>query len=244
MAEKGEGQVGGLEASTEVRKKLAQESKSWRCDACGKTNQQVMNEWWAACRTRGVNIEEETALEALPEGVNLIPRNRSKEVEKVGKTEDGTEDVPIAAQEMQRKEDAIPVQDGIDSSDALLETPTSNHSRTISHPSVHMSAAPQGLPPPPIQARTEARLQDQSASSTGRSVSQAQLPQSRSQQQPQRQPITQVAAPLPAESGLHTPTIDKAIGILLLALLFMIFRKYFYTPDATDNDIDGWFETG
>lgn len=78
MAEKGTaGQVGGLEASVEVRKRLARESRGWRCEACRKSNEVIMREWWAVCRQSGVNVQEEEGvqLETLPEGMNLETRN-------------------------------------------------------------------------------------------------------------------------------------------------------------------------
>jgi len=82
MAEKGSaGQVGGLEASADVRKRLARESKGWKCEACGKTNEDVMKEWWEVCREAGVSVQEEEGveLETLPEGMNLEARVREQE---------------------------------------------------------------------------------------------------------------------------------------------------------------------
>lgn len=84
MAEKGSaGQVGGLEASADVRKRLARESKGWKCEACGKTNEDVMKEWWEVCREAGVSVQEEEGveLETLPEGMNLEARVREQEAQ-------------------------------------------------------------------------------------------------------------------------------------------------------------------
>ncbi|KIW40161.1 uncharacterized protein PV06_07386 [Exophiala oligosperma] len=78
MAEKGTaGQVGGLEASVDVRKRLARESRGWRCEACRKSNEAIMREWWEVCRQSGVNVQEEEGvrLESLPEGMNLETRS-------------------------------------------------------------------------------------------------------------------------------------------------------------------------
>ena len=73
MAEKGTaGQLGGLESSTEVRQRLARESRDWRCEACsGQTNEEIMIVWWEACRQKGIKVEEEMSVEELPEGLTM-----------------------------------------------------------------------------------------------------------------------------------------------------------------------------
>jgi ubiquitin-conjugating enzyme E2 J1 len=73
MGEEGTaGQVGGLEASKEVRERMARSSKEWKCDGCGgKTNEEIMQEWWAICREKGIDVKEEAGLEELPEGLKL-----------------------------------------------------------------------------------------------------------------------------------------------------------------------------
>ncbi|KIW21028.1 hypothetical protein PV08_01607 [Exophiala spinifera] len=85
MAEKGTaGQVGGLEASVDVRKRLARESRAWKCEACRKSNEAIMGEWWEVCRQNGVNVQEEEGvqLETLPEGITLEPRSPGPQDEK------------------------------------------------------------------------------------------------------------------------------------------------------------------
>ncbi|KAI1801667.1 UBC-like protein [Daldinia bambusicola] len=44
------GQLGGLDTSDAVRRKLAAESGAWRCAACGKTNAEIMAECERRCR--------------------------------------------------------------------------------------------------------------------------------------------------------------------------------------------------
>ncbi|KAI5302690.1 hypothetical protein KEM56_000449 [Ascosphaera pollenicola] len=48
------GQVGGIDASDEVRKNWANKSRSWKCDACGKTNQEIMDDWRRELHDNGV----------------------------------------------------------------------------------------------------------------------------------------------------------------------------------------------
>lgn len=79
MAEPGtSGQIGGLEASKEVRMRLAKESRTWKCEACKRSNEEIMREWWGICREAGLNVEEEgISLEALPEGMKVEARDPS-----------------------------------------------------------------------------------------------------------------------------------------------------------------------
>ena len=95
MAEPGTaGQVGGLEAPEAVRKRLAGESRRWRCGAegCGggRTNEEMMREWWEVCRGKGVKVDEEgeaVGLEVLPEGMNVEAREVGKGKEKEKETQ-------------------------------------------------------------------------------------------------------------------------------------------------------------
>ncbi|RMZ85527.1 hypothetical protein DV737_g681, partial [Chaetothyriales sp. CBS 132003] len=71
MAEQGTtGQVGGLEAPADVRKRMAGESRAWRCEVCGhRSNEEIMTEWWQSCRQRGVDV----GVEWLPDGISDGP---------------------------------------------------------------------------------------------------------------------------------------------------------------------------
>jgi ubiquitin-conjugating enzyme E2 J1 len=86
MAEPGTaGQVGGMEAPADVRKRLARESRDWRCGmGCGgRSNLDLMRDWWGLCREKGVKVNEEgsgegTEMEVLPEGVKLEARGKDE----------------------------------------------------------------------------------------------------------------------------------------------------------------------
>lgn len=60
------GQLGGLEASEEVRRRLAGESAAWRCGGCcgGKTNGEIMAEWADKVREMGGDKKEGAAAAA------------------------------------------------------------------------------------------------------------------------------------------------------------------------------------
>lgn len=85
MTEEGKGQVGGLEASETVRKQLAERSRGWICNGgCsetgGRSNEEVMKEWWECCRAKGVQVGEDGEVvegtaggqqDAIPEELKL-----------------------------------------------------------------------------------------------------------------------------------------------------------------------------
>ena len=44
MAGEAKGQIGGLDMKEEARKKLAKESRAWKCTGCGRSNQELIEE--------------------------------------------------------------------------------------------------------------------------------------------------------------------------------------------------------
>ncbi|TKA29228.1 hypothetical protein B0A50_03738 [Salinomyces thailandicus] len=65
------GQLGGMDASEEVRKRLAGASRSWRCAACGRGNEEVMKEVDQAVRELGEGAGNE---DEVPEELRLAYR--------------------------------------------------------------------------------------------------------------------------------------------------------------------------
>jgi ubiquitin-conjugating enzyme E2 J1 len=64
------GQLGGMDSSEEVRKRLASQSKNWKCSACGKSNETIMQE-------QGEHVKEkggESTVEKVPEELRLAYR--------------------------------------------------------------------------------------------------------------------------------------------------------------------------
>jgi ubiquitin-conjugating enzyme E2 J1 len=96
MGEEGTaGQVGGMEASKDVRQRMARSSKEWKCEGCGgKTNEEIMQEWWAICREKGIDVKEEAGLEELPEGLKLAFKD---EIGKDGRKSAAEETLPSPA---------------------------------------------------------------------------------------------------------------------------------------------------
>lgn len=67
------GQLGGMDASEEVRKRFAGSSKAGRCAACGKTNEEIMREQDEAVKASG--SEGEKGQETVPEELRLAYRD-------------------------------------------------------------------------------------------------------------------------------------------------------------------------
>ncbi|CRG83651.1 hypothetical protein PISL3812_01006 [Talaromyces islandicus] len=73
------GQLGGLDATDEVRKMWAERSRSWTCDCMeGKTNEQLLSEWRDACLEKGVSVDEE-GRETVPEELKMSYKKQSEE---------------------------------------------------------------------------------------------------------------------------------------------------------------------
>ena len=51
------GQIGGLDTSDAVRTRLAASSRSWRCSACARTNEEIIAECEERCRDAGESSE-------------------------------------------------------------------------------------------------------------------------------------------------------------------------------------------
>lgn len=62
------GQVGGLECSADARRKMAEESREWKCAVCGKSNEEILKESAAEAG------EGERKEEIVPEELRLAYR--------------------------------------------------------------------------------------------------------------------------------------------------------------------------
>lgn len=85
------GQLGGMDASEEVRKRLAGQSKAFKCGACGKSNEEIMQERDAAVQEHG----GEGKKEVVPEELRLayredLTKEDGKSKESLGESANGT----------------------------------------------------------------------------------------------------------------------------------------------------------
>ncbi|KAL9534381.1 Ubiquitin-conjugating enzyme E2 [Sphaerulina musiva] len=72
MDTEAKGQVGGMEASAEVRKRLARQSPKAKCATCGKTNEEIMAEQDEAVKEAGGDAAQKT--DVVPEELRLAYR--------------------------------------------------------------------------------------------------------------------------------------------------------------------------
>ena len=261
MAEQGTaGQVGGLEANDTVRRKLAEESRGWRCEGClgGRSNEEVMEGWWEVCRGRGVKVgsggeEGGLELEKLPEGLELEVREKGP----VGgeKREGGANGNREGPEADPKPTPAFP-STGMQPLPApslrrsIADSTTTTVSQHVDTSHLRQRQPPDPIPPPNSSTAPLPAVPQSSSS-------QQQQPQSQSlSQQPQpasSSPSEQVPRPLFTESQrqLHTVeviapvdrytsstgTIDRAIGAIVLALCLMILKKIFY-PSQSSSALD------
>lgn len=89
MDSEAKGQLGGVDTSREVRVRLAKESRTWRCQGCAKTNQDIVKE-----REELVGQEEKLE-EEIPEELKLGYKDELVKQEDESSTNQAT-NVPIA----------------------------------------------------------------------------------------------------------------------------------------------------
>ncbi|KAG9781331.1 hypothetical protein KCU88_g3479, partial [Aureobasidium melanogenum] len=272
IAEQGSaGQVGGLEASEEVRRRLAKESRTWKCDMCQKTNETIVREWWEICRDAGVSVhEEDLGLESLPEGMALEARSPTATA------------ATATTKEVNSGTKSVPSQDTVlsEQSSSLQPMVTAHESSApgISHPS--------GLPPPPTSdshscSSSALRPPDQTSASVP--LIPTPSPSAEAVQAAAEAVLTpsDLALPAPSNSSrpphhhsmmssIHAPpiaaanaavvsrtaqplqrrpqrehqtvTIDRAIAGVFLALCFMVLKKIFYPAGSGGyGDIDDFY---
>ncbi|GAB1742353.1 hypothetical protein NU219Hw_g7903t1 [Hortaea werneckii] len=81
------GQLGGMDASEEVRKRLASQSRAWKCPTCGKTNEEVMKEQGEAVEEQGDGAKN---VDEVPEELRLAYREDLSKTN--GKAEENKKD--------------------------------------------------------------------------------------------------------------------------------------------------------
>ena len=270
------GQVGGMEAKAEVRERLARESKSWRCQGCGcRPNSEIMREWWEICKERGVKVEEEMSLEDLPEGLHLEAREPGSKSEGKQNGTETRQEPPQAVDSTMPHQNKIntevlnlPDEPLPSVKPAALAGPFAERSSSInrtqaekSAPPEPMSNAAQGVPQAtsntpsePHDPRTQVSREHASHHSNHHERTHRNPPANLSQ--------TTTPAPTPTTTthvasqnavannnnaeALATGTLDKAIGALFLALLFMVLKKIFYPSGGSGpgGSMDGLYMSG
>lgn len=77
------GQVGGIDAKDEVRREWARKSKGWRCETCsgGRTNEEILKDWWEVCRAAGVEVDENNSTGAGGNSNHIVSSDPRSEAE-------------------------------------------------------------------------------------------------------------------------------------------------------------------
>lgn len=131
------GQLGGMEASEEVRKRMAGQSTSWKCPACTKTNEEVMKEQEAAVKESGDDAKKE---DVVPEELRLAYRDD------LSKANDKTKEQPNADTRA-KAPDAAPAQS---------QPPQS----AVAAQATNLTLQPAALAPPQGQAQRQQQRQE------------------------------------------------------------------------------------
>ncbi|KAJ9604222.1 hypothetical protein H2200_011056 [Cladophialophora chaetospira] len=248
MAEKGSaGQVGGLEAPAEIRKGLAKESRIWKCEACGKTNETVMRDWWEVCRSAGIDMkgEEDVSLESLPEGMTLEARDpNAQKTVKSEKQPEVQPNAPLPSVQEQTATSSSTTATSVISPAPLDPPPVARPSTTRNLPSSSLrppTQAPIQLVPTPsaeaAQASAEAMLTPADLAQppgTSSSATHARPLLSGLHNVPlaaANAAMAQNAQPLTLQRDREreqTITIDRAIAGVFLALCLMVLKKIFF----------------
>lgn len=129
------GQLGGMDSSAEVRKRMAGQSPAWKCSTCGQTNEALMQEQEAAVKSNGGEGQKEE----VPEELRLAYR---EDLAKDSNKPEGAE----TSSEMNSSSPAVETKQ-IDSAQSNEKT-TSTSSTTI-----------QPNPPPPTSQAAAAQQQ-------------------------------------------------------------------------------------
>jgi hypothetical protein len=267
MAEKGSaGQVGGMEAKTEVRERLARESKGWRCDGCGgRTNSDIMREWWEICKERGVKVEEEMSLEKLPEGMSLETREPRPKAEgdqfQTGpqpptsrtllSTSPGDEAVPATLLNPPNQQLLTPDPAALAGSSTQPSPLTDCVQEPSKPPDSNTTAAPGAFP----QSSRTSSVSNPSGALLARNPT---SDQSNRANRPRRNSttnsptitasapalLTQDITPNNTAEDPSTVTIDRAIGALFVALMVMILKKIFYPAGGNGGGMEGLYMSG
>ncbi|KAL4812739.1 ubiquitin-conjugating enzyme/RWD-like protein [Aspergillus spinulosporus] len=214
------GQVGGLQGvSDEVRRQWAGTSRGWRCDVCAKSNEELLREWRGYCVERGVDVEKEEEVEGVPEGlrigVGIKGKNdgdNSKVVDSAGATklESETENLKSDSTSMDRStmgtcEKSMSMSTSTSTSPSAPAIACSSLSAIPSSTTIIPASSPQDMP------------------------AQAPMPASTSQavtQRPRPTPTRPAAGQAARVASQDSPWLDRAIFGVLVALIFMILRRF------------------
>ena len=80
------GQLGGLECNDTVRRRMAKESRAWKCSGCGKSNEEILKE----CAEAAKESDSASRDEKVPEELKMGWKDE------MGKDKEDTENAELA----------------------------------------------------------------------------------------------------------------------------------------------------
>ena len=160
MEGEAKGQVGGLDMGEEGRKRLAKESRGWRCVGCGgRSNEDVLREVDEEVKRLGEGVEVgERKKEVVPEGLRLGYRDEwgKKEEGKLTATASGSNApsssqdprAPLASATHPLPSQSTSVQPTLSSQALIPSTAPSTRPTMTTQPQPQLlSSSQQGVPP-------------------------------------------------------------------------------------------------
>ncbi|KAK3403215.1 ubiquitin-conjugating enzyme/RWD-like protein [Sordaria brevicollis] len=203
------GQLGGLDASDAARRRMATESRAWKCQACGKTNEEIIKECEEAAKEHQKDGEGPAEVE-VPSDMKMGWRDEMDKNNNGGAAASG-----FGAQPHQDEEDA----ESAELAEGFVQTvplppaasPQSEQAGTSS--SVSPAQPGQGVPQPTRTIRPHAQFNTQPQ------------PQPQPQlmmQHRQAPPLQQVRV----SNDEVTFWIDRLIVVLSIALAAMILKVF------------------
>ncbi|EXJ78745.1 ubiquitin-conjugating enzyme E2 J1 [Capronia coronata CBS 617.96] len=258
MAEKGSaGQVGGLEASADVRMRLAKDSRTWRCDACRKSNETIMREWWDICRNAGVSVDEEDlGLESLPEGMALEARDPSAPRPEGGAQRQANKETSPQVQHPSSTPSPPSATSPNHSLPSDADADTLRSDGSLKPQSLSSSLRPRSQASLPLIPTPSAEAVQESAEAVLTPSDLALPPPSTDSSRPRHSLMSSVHAPPTAAANAaiartahpltlqrdQTVTIDRAIAGVFLALCLMVLKKIFYPAGgAGSGGVDDFY---
>ncbi|KAI9816905.1 MAG: hypothetical protein M1827_001550 [Pycnora praestabilis] len=208
MDSEARGQLGGLDCDEGFRRKMAEESRAWRCAGCGRSNDDIIAECENAAKEVEVKDGEMRKMDEVPEELRLAYRD---EMGKAGRS--GSEGKTQESSALT----ALAVQDPA----------TASFSDTIETSRVIPASPPIPVvttPIPPVIPSPAAQAPTQPAQAAPQPTSTQHAPA-----------IIRTRAPAPAPPLLPPAAeeavpgwVDKAICGVLAGLAFMVVKKVLY----------------